>query len=391
MLNKQFQESAIDLLSSLVAFDTVSSNSNLACIEYIEYYLHTLGIHATRLHNADKSKASLIATIGPRKPGGIVLSGHTDVVPVQGQPWRTNPFQLTESDDRTRLHGRGTCDMKGFIACTLALVPLIKNTSQTPVHLAFSYDEEVGCLAAPAIADFLANQTWKPSLVVIGEPTEMRVIDAHKGAYSFITRVTGLEGHSSKPHLGVNAVMAAAELVHTLNQLAVEYRQPALCNARFDPPYTSIHVGRIQGGTARNIIPNECEILWEIRALPGQDMQPILDRFQTRCEELLHHMRLVHEEADIVTTHNSYVPGLRPDPDSPHTHCVMHAAGSNASGAVAFATEAGIFQNHGFTALICGPGSIEQAHKANEYVTREQLGLCLNFIDQLIREYPYHH
>lgn len=391
MLNKQFHASAVDLLGSLVSFDTISQNSNLACIEYIEYYLHSLGIHATRLHNADKSKASLIATIGPRKPGGIVLSGHTDVVPVQGQPWRTNPFELTESDDRSKLHGRGTCDMKGFIACALAMVPFIKNSSQTPVHLAFSYDEEVGCLAAPAIADFLANQTWKPSLVVIGEPTNMQVIDAHKGCYSFITRVTGLEGHSSKPHLGVNAVMAGAELVHTLNQLAAEYRQPSMCNERFDPPYTSVHVGKMTGGTARNIIPNECEIVWEIRALPGQDTQPILDRLETRAEELLHHMRMVHPEADITTTQHSYVPGLRPDLDSHHAHCVMHAAGSNASGAVAFATEAGIFQNQGFTTLICGPGSIEQAHKANEFVTHEQIDQCLNFIDHLIREYPYSH
>lgn len=387
MLANPFQEVAIGLLRSLVSFDTTSHNSNLACIDYIEYYLHSLGIHATRLHNADKSKASLIATIGQRKPGGIVLSGHTDVVPVQGQPWRTNPFELHESDDRTRLFGRGTCDMKGFLACILALVPHFKNNQQTPVHLAFSYDEEIGCLAAPAIADFLAQQTWKPTLVVVGEPTEMRVIDAHKGAYSFITRITGLEGHSSKPHLGVNAVMIGAEIVHTLNQLAAEYRQPSRWNERFDPPYTSIHVGRMTGGTARNIIPNDCEIVWEIRALPGQDVQPIIQRVETRCEELLHHMRAIHEDANIVTTHISYVPGLRPEPDSPQTHCVMHAAGSNAGSAVPFATEAGIFQNQGFTTLICGPGSIEQAHKANEFVTHDQLAQCLNFLTQLVREY----
>lgn len=391
MPSKSLQESAVALLHSLVSFDTTSSNSNLACIEYIEYYLHSLGIHATRLHNADKSKASIIATIGPRKAGGIVLSGHTDVVPVQGQPWRSDPFVLTESDDKTRLHGRGTCDMKGFLACALAMVPAIKDHARAPVHLAFSYDEEVGCLAAPAIADFLAGQTWKPDLVVIGEPTEMKVIDAHKGIQSFITRVTGLEGHSSKPHLGVNAVMAAGELVHALNQLAAEYRQPSRCNDRFDPPYTTVHVGRIAGGTARNIIPNDCEIAWEIRSLPGQDTQPILDRLQTRAEELLHHMRIVHPEADIVTTPQSTVPGLRPDIDSRHAHCVMHAAGSNASGAVAFGTEAGIFQNHGFTTLICGPGSIDQAHKANEFVTHEQLHGCLDFIDRLMREYPYNH
>jgi acetylornithine deacetylase len=391
MLTNPFQEAAVSLLHSLVSFDTTSANSNLACIDYIEYYLHSLGIHATRLHNADKSKASIIATIGPRKAGGIVLSGHTDVVPVQGQPWRTNPFTLTESDDKTRLHGRGTCDMKGFLACALAMVPYIKSHSQTPVHLAFSYDEEVGCLAAPAIADFLAGQTWKPELVIIGEPTEMKVIDAHKGIHSFITRITGLEGHSSKPHLGVNAVMAGGEMVHVLNQLAAEYRQPSRCNPRFDPPYTTIHVGRMSGGTARNIIPNECEIAWEIRSLPGQDIEPILDRISTRSEELLHHMRSVHPEAEITTTQQSYVPGLRPDVESHYTHCVMHAAGSNASGAVPFGTEAGIFQNHGFTTLICGPGSIDQAHKANEFVTHEQLTGCLNFISQLVREYPYNH
>jgi acetylornithine deacetylase len=391
MLANPFQESAVNLLHSLVSFDTISHNSNLACIEYIEYYLHSLGIHATRLHNADKSKASLIATIGPRKAGGIVLSGHTDVVPVQGQPWRTNPFELSESDDKTRLHGRGTCDMKGFLACALAMVPFIKNRSQTPVHLAFSYDEEIGCLAAPAIADFLANQTWKPELVVIGEPTNMRVMDAHKGAYGFVTRVIGLEGHSSKPHLGVNAVMAGAEIVHVLNQLSAEYRQPSRCNDRFDPPYTSIHVGKMHGGSARNIIPNECEIVWEIRALPGQDIQPILDKVESRSAELLHHMHIAYPEASITTTQQSFVPGLRPDIDNRHVHCVMHAAGSNASGAVPFATEAGIFQNQGFTTLVCGPGSIEQAHKANEFVTYEQLSRCLDFLGQLVSEYPRAH
>ncbi|MCH2548138.1 MAG: acetylornithine deacetylase [Alphaproteobacteria bacterium] len=391
MVNNPFQEIAVSLLHSLVAFDTTSQNSNLDCIDYIEYYLHTLGVHATRLNNADKSKASLIATIGPRKAGGIVFSGHTDVVPVQGQPWRTSPFELTESDDKLRVHGRGTCDMKGFIACTLAMIPFIKSHSKAPVHLAFSYDEEIGCLAAPAIADFLSNQTWRPDLVVIGEPTNMNVIDAHKGAYSYITRITGLEGHSSKPHLGVNAVMAGGEIIHTLNQLAAEYRQPNRCNERFDPPYTSIHVGKMAGGSARNIIPNECEIVWEVRALPGQDVAPILDRVNNRSEELLHHMRMVHPEANIITTQQSFVPGLSPDLDNHHSHCVMHAAGSNASSAVAFATEAGIFQNHGFTTLVCGPGSIEQAHKANEFVTYEQLSGCLNFIDHLIHEFPYNH
>lgn len=385
--NNPLLEATIRVLDRLISFDTTSHLSNLTCIEYIEYYLQSLGVPATRIFNADNTKASLIATIGQRKPGGVVFSGHTDVVPVKGQPWSTDPFNLTENADGQRLHGRGTCDMKGFIACVLAMVPFMKAKAQAPVHLAFSYDEEVGCLAAPDIAAFLGEQTWKPRLVVVGEPTDMQVIDAHKSCYSFVTQVNGLEGHSSKPHLGVNAVMIAADLIHMLNLLAVEYRQPGRCNARFDPPFTSIHVGKIVGGTARNIIPNQCEFFWEVRSLPGQDIAPIIQRLEARSEELLHHMRLVAPEASITTQQLTHVPGLRPDIEGEQHNCVMHAAGRNTASAVAFATEAGFFQNEGFTTLICGPGNIEQAHKANEFVTREQLQLCLQFIERLILNY----
>lgn len=380
-------EATIRVLDRLVSFDTTSSLSNLTCIEYIEYYLQSLGIPSTRIFNDDKTKASLVATIGPRKPGGVVFSGHTDVVPVKGQPWTTDPFALSENSDGQRLHGRGTCDMKGFLACVLAMVPYMKMKAQAPVHLAFSYDEEVGCLAAPAIAEFLGQQTWKPSLVVIGEPTEMQVIDAHKSCYSFATQVVGLEGHSSKPHLGANAVMIAADLIHLLNLLSAEYRQPNKTNPRFDPPFTTIHVGKIQGGIARNIIPNACEFIWEIRSLPGQDIQPILQRVYARSDELMHHMRVVAPEARITTTQMTYVPGLRPDIEGAHSHCVMHSANRNSASAVSFATEAGFFQGQGFTTLVCGPGNIEQAHKANEFVTRDQLALCLKFIERLINTY----
>lgn len=380
-------EATIRVLDRLVAFDTTSHLSNLTCIEYIEYYLQSLGVPATRIYNNDNTKASLVATIGPRKAGGVVLSGHTDVVPVKGQPWSTDPFVLSPNADGHKLHGRGTCDMKGFIACVLAMVPYMKMKAQAPFHLAFSYDEEVGCLAAPAIADFLGQQTWKPSLVVIGEPTEMQVIDAHKSCYSFSTVVNGLEGHSSKPHLGVNAVMIAADMIHMLNLMANEFRQPAKCNPRFDPPFTSIHVGKIQGGTARNIIPNQCEFVWEIRGLPGQDVESIIKRVEARSEELLHHMRQIAPKASITTTQMTFVPGLRPDVEGAHHNCVMHSANKNTASAVAFATEAGFFQNQGFTTLVCGPGNIEQAHKANEFVTREQLALCLQFIERLVNNY----
>lgn len=371
----------LEVLERLVAFDTTSHLSNLDCIAYIESYLKEYGISGTRLNNAEGNKASLFATLGKDISGGVVFSGHTDVVPVAGQNWNTQPFVLHREADR--VVGRGTCDMKGFIACVMVMIPYFKTHAKKPVHFAFSYDEEVGCLAAPDIAEFLKQQSFKPSLVVVGEPTNMQVVDAHKATHAFKTIITGLEGHSSKPHQGVNAVMIAAELVHLLNQEA-EAIKNTLSDLRFDPSYTSIHVGTLHGGTARNIIPNHCEFLWEIRALPKADIAPVIARFEATCKKLLNDMKQRFHGAEIRTIKIVQVPGLKPEPQHACNHHVMLAAGSNGTHCVSYATEAGVFQQAGFPTLICGPGDIEQAHKSNEFVTLQQLSECLTFLERLV-------
>lgn len=376
----------LDILRQLIAFDTTSRYSNLALVEWVEAYLDAHGVVHHRLPNTVGNKASLIATLpaadGERLTGGIVLSGHTDVVPVDGQPWDTDPFTLTEKGDV--LFGRGTSDMKGFLACALSLIPgWIEQPPARPIHLAFSYDEEVGCLSAPALAAHLNELGLKPALVLIGEPTLMQPVDAHKGIRSFETTVTGFESHSSNTHLGVNAVMIAADLVHYLGELAVEHRAKGDASGRFTPPYTTIHVGVIHGGTARNIIPRECKFLWEIRPLPGADANAIKAQFDARAEALIAPHRALDAAVGIHTNPASNVSGLHPMTDETILSPLLHLCGANRCTAVSFGTEGGIFQAAGFPVLVCGPGSIEQAHKPNEFVATEQLERCLAFLTQL--------
>lgn len=375
---------ATDILKQLVAFDTTSHKSNLACIDYIENLLQEAGVTAHRLENGDKTKAGIIARLGDEMDGGICLSGHTDVVPVAGQNWETDPFELTDKEDG-KLYARGTSDMKGFIACALALLPHFKQHAQKPVHFAFSYDEEVGCLSAPQMAGFLAEQPVRPSLVIVGEPTSMEVMDAHKGVASFITRITGLEGHSSNPEAGMNAVNVGAELVMFLNCLAEEQKAPELLNARFKPPYSTIHVGMLHGGTALNIIPNSCEIAWEVRLTSESSINNILQRFYAFCEQKQKQMQKIHANCMIETQTQSNVPGLMADTENPELPAVLHACGHNRTHAVSYATEAGVFQKHGFHTLICGPGDIAQAHKADEFVEKDQLSRCLAFLQEMFR------
>lgn len=372
----------VDILGQLVGFDTTSHLSNLAIIDHIEGMLSAQGIRSARLFNDGRTKASLVATIGPEDQPGIVLSGHTDVVPVKDQIWQSEPFAMEERDGK--LYGRGTADMKGFIACALACVPQFKQSGKT-IHLAFSYDEEVGCLGAPQMGQHLANALpVKPKLVVVGEPTLMQVIDAHKGAHAFITRITGVEGHSSKPHLGVNAVQYGARIVGKIEALFEAQKQKHKQDARFDPPYTTLHVGIFHGGTARNIIPATCEMVWEIRSLPGTDIAAILQELEDYCDTLRKEVQCVSPKAGITTTPQSSVVGLAPMEPSTCLHHTMHAAGTNHTGAVSYATEAGVFQHYGLPTLICGPGSIDQAHKPDEFVELSQLDMCLDFLKKII-------
>ena len=373
-----------EMIAKLISFDTVSRNSNLKLIEFLEDYLDGWGVPHSRVENEEGTKANLLATVGPADtPGGIVLSGHTDVVPVDGQEWTADPFTLREIDEK--LLGRGTCDMKSFFAIALALVPdfLAKDMS-VPIHFALSYDEEIGCLGVRPLIDEAVRQLPKPSVVVVGEPTDMNVVNAHKSIYAFRTNVRGLEAHSSATHEGVNAVMIAAELIHFISGISDEMKVKGDPTGRFDPPYTSVHVGPIEGGMALNIIPKDCSFQWEFRSLPGQDTDEILNRVNAFAQTLLPKMHAVCKDTYIETIPGAFVPPLVPENGSPGETLVLKLAEQNNTLAVSYGTEAGLFQLAEIPTVICGPGSILQAHKPDEFVLVSQVEACERFMRRLI-------
>jgi acetylornithine deacetylase len=376
-------QTALELIRRLVGFDTVSVHSNLALIHYVRDYLKDLGIDSRLTFDAEGKKANLLAAIGPNVPGGIVLSGHTDVVPVAGQPWESDPFTVAERDGR--LYGRGTADMKSFLAIALALAPEFRAAKlRVPIYLALSYDEEVGCLGVGKLLDDLAAALPRPAAAIIGEPTLMKLINRHKGFQSFTTTVTGRDGHSSGTHRGVNAIAYAAEIVAFLSQLAAEIAAKGPFDDGFDPPYTTINVGAVRGGTAVNIIARQCSFDWEFRPIPGVDPASIRSRFDAFiAESILPRMRAVAPEADVVTIQDSGSPPLVPEADSPAEALVRLLTGANIAGAVSFGTEASHFQESGIPAVICGPGSIEQGHQPNEFIALDQVDACIAFMRKL--------
>jgi acetylornithine deacetylase len=371
------------VLARLIAFDTTSRNSNLPLIEWIEAYLDSFDVPHLRVDYAE-GKTNLYATIGPDLPGGIVFSGHTDVVPVDGQEWQSNPFMLHEREGK--FFGRGTADMKGFIACCLARLQQFKAMPlKTPVHFSFSCDEEVGCKGVRPLVAHMREQLKKPRAVFVGEPTSMKVVNAHKGAVTFNTEVKGHEAHSSLTHQGVNAIMVAGEVIHEINQLRHEMIATGDPVGRFDPPYSTIHVGLINGGTAKNIIPRHCEFQWETRLLPTADRTLVPSRLEALRLRLEPEMKAVAQDVGISTSVVNEVPGLHPEEGSPAESLALHAANANATHAVSYCTEAGLFQSIGIPAVICGPGNIEQAHKPDEFIAVEQLALCETFLMRLAK------
>ena len=376
--------SAIEMIEKLVGFPTVSRDSNLGLVEFVREYLAEYGVESHVVPNPEGTKANLYATVGPAVEGGVVLSGHTDVVPVDGQPWDTDPFTVTERDGR--LYGRGTCDMKSFSACGLALVPeMVAAGLKRPIHFALSYDEEVGCQGAPSMIAELVERLPAPRAVIVGEPSDMRLVNAHKGISGFETVVTGREAHSSQTHRGVSAVMNAARLVHFIDEMARECASHPRPESGFVPPYTTIHVGMVKGGTAGNIISRECRFVWDLRNMPDDDPQPFLERFEAYCrDEVLPEMRRIAPEADIVTRDHYRTPGLRAEPGSAADALVRALTGDNDTGVVSYGTEAGQFQEAGFSTIVCGPGSIDQAHQPNEFIERSQVDLCMKTLRRLI-------
>lgn len=379
--------STVEMIEKLVSFNTTSRLSNLELINFISDYLATLGVEANLIHDAGSEKANLYATIGPRDVPGVVLSGHTDVVPVDGQAWDTNPFAVVEKDGK--LFGRGTSDMKSFIAIALALAPEFAKTKlKMPIHFALSFDEEVGCLGAPLMIEKMDQFSAKPYAVIVGEPTNMAVVNAHKGVCSFHTTVHGLERHSSEIDRGVNAVAYAAELVHFLSGVAEEMRDHrAQPESGFNPPYTTVHVGTIQGGTAQNIVPLHCTFSWEYRLMPGEDLSAIRNRFQTYVDEVvLPKMHAVDDTTGIETEVRAFVPGLAPEEGSTAESLVLALARKNTTEVVAYGTEAGQFQVAGNPVVVCGPGSIAQAHKPNEFIELSEVRACEIFMRRLLSE-----
>ena len=370
------ETSSRELLGRLIGFATVSRESNLALIDFIRDYLAGFGVDSELFHNAEGTKANLFATIGPRDRGGVVLSGHTDVVPVDGQAWSVEPFAMSERDGK--LYGRGAADMKGFIASVLAAVPaFVAAPLHTPVHLAFSYDEEVGCLGVRSMLEDLQQRPHKPLMCLIGEPTELKPVLGHKGKLAMRCQVHGAACHSAYAPYGVNAIEYAARLIGKLGEIGARLAGPEHHDGRFDPPYSTVQTGVIKGGRALNIVPAECEFDFEVRALPGFDAQGVADELEAWAEaELVPKMRAVQADTGVRLQPLSAYPGLATAADSEAAKLLALLSGSSDFGTVAFGTEGGLFDQAGIPTVVCGPGSMDQGHKPDEFVSLAQLQGC---------------
>ncbi len=375
---------SIEMIERLVGFDTTSRNSNMGLIDFVRNYLADLGIESQLVPDETGLKANLYATCGPDDRPGVVLSGHTDCVPVDGQDWQSDPFKVVKRDDR--LYGRGTSDMKSFIAVALAAVPqMLGRKLVTPIHFALSYDEEVGCLGAKRLIAQLEKIPIKPKACIVGEPTDMQVVTGHKGKLSVRCHVYGLECHSALAPEGVNAVEIAAELVALLRRMARRMQEEGPFDHAFNPPFTTVHTGLIQGGTALNIVPKDCTFEAEIRNLPQHDAEPLLAELKTYAErELLPEMRRVSKQAGISWESLPNYPGLIGDDETDLVHFAQALSGSEGAGRVSFGTEAGLFQRASVPAVVCGPGSIDQAHKPNEFINLKQIERAQAFLARLI-------
>ncbi|PCM48757.1 acetylornithine deacetylase [Pseudomonas fluorescens] len=375
---------SVGLLRTLVGFDTTSRESNLQLIEFVRDYLTGFDVPCELIYNAERSKANLFATIGPAEHPGIVLSGHTDVVPVDGQPWTVAPFELSEHDGK--LFGRGTADMKGYIACVLELVPaLVAAELRMPVHIALSYDEEVGCLGVRSLLAELEQRPVKPLLCIIGEPTELKPVLGHKGKLAMRCDVHGHPCHSAYAPLGVNAIEYAAELIGELGRIGQQLKAPEQQDARFDPPYSTVQTGVISGGKALNIVPADCRFDFEIRTLPSQDPTQVAQQLQAYAEQqVLPRMRAVSEHSAIRFSELSAYPGLATDAQSQAAELIAAFCGSQEFGTVAFGTEGGLFDAAGIPTVVCGPGSMDQGHKPDEFVSRAQLDACDAMLQRML-------
>ena len=379
------REDTLLILGDLIGFPTVTSETNLDLIDHAEAILTEVGAATSRTYDEHGLKANLFATIGPAVDGGVVLSGHTDVVPAETETWTGAPFVATRRGQK--VFGRGAADMKGFIACALAMAPRFAEADLgVPVHIALTFDEEVGCKGAPLLLAELARTGPRPAVAIVGEPTSMRVVVAHKGCYEYTTTIRGLEGHGSAPDRGVNAVELAARYVGRLLELRREFAARADADSPFDPPGTTISVGTIAGGTARNVVAGECSLDWEVRPVRREDADHAVATMAAFEDELLAEMRAVDPEASIETVTVGAVDGLEPRTGTPAFALVRRLLGDTGVDVVSFGTEAGLYQQAGIPAVVCGPGSIDVAHRPDEHVAIDQLERCLEMMERLIDE-----
>jgi acetylornithine deacetylase len=377
--------SAREMMEKLISFPSVSNVSNLPIIDFIEEYLNSHGVECHRVYNQAGDKANLYANAGPAVDGGVILSGHTDVVPVVGQDWDTDPFKVVEKDGK--LYGRGTCDMKGFDAIALTAVPkALKRGIKRPIQIAMSYDEEVGCIGAPFMAAEMAKLMPKASAAIIGEPSMMKAVSGHKGGLGIKTHVRGFEVHSSLQHIGVSAIHEAAKLIEWANQMNIqnELLDRSEATSMFTPPWTTVHVGTIEGGTANNITAKDCHFVMGFRVIPNERATDWKQAYESKVREVEAAMKKINPDSFIMLDSAHDVPGLRPEDNGAAEALVRKLTGDNGQHVVSYGTEAGQFQAEGYSSIICGPGDIAQAHQKNEFITLEQFSAGETFMDQLI-------
>ncbi len=373
-----------DILDRLVAFDTVSSRPNIALMDWVRDLLAGAGVEAVLIPDASGGKANLYATIGPQDRPGVMLSGHTDVVPVEGQVWTKPPFALTEADGR--YYGRGVTDMKGFVACALAMaLRAAARPLRTPLHLALSYDEEVGCLGVRSLIDLLAQAPVRPAICIVGEPTGMQVATGHKGKIALRATCTGREGHSALAPMALNALHLGADFLNAVRRLQAEVAEHGLRDGDYDVPYTTLHVGKMNGGVQVNIVPNSCVLDFEIRNLAEDDPQVLIDRLRAEAQAITAPLKAEFPEAEIVVERLWDYPGLGTPTTAPVVNFVKGLTGANGTMKVAFGTEGGLFSARlGIPTVICGPGSMAQGHKPDEWVSVEQIGRCEAMLARLL-------
>ncbi|NOD48383.1 MULTISPECIES: acetylornithine deacetylase [unclassified Ruegeria] len=378
----------LEIMTKLISFPTVSRETNLPLVDWVEEYLQSHGIEPHRWPDPDQPhKAAIFAQVGPNEEGAVVLSGHTDVVPVDGQPWDTDPFTVIEKDGK--YFGRGTCDMKGFDALAIwALVEAHHAGVKRPLQLALSFDEEVGCTGAPPMIEAMQEVLPKGSAVIVGEPSMMQAVTGHKGGFGFDTHITGFEVHSSIMHTGVNAIMEAAPLIDWANQQNAKNMaaEPTPVAAVFDPPWTTCHVGMIEGGTAHNITAKDCRFMMDFRTVPDESKAQWQDAYFQQVRAIEARMQAVHPDARIELSENFSIPGLVPEQDGEAETLVRALTGDNASHVVSYGTEAGQFQEAGYSAVICGPGDIAQAHQPNEFISVAQFEAGHKFMQRLVEK-----